>query len=376
MASIINRRQLLRSSALAGISAFLYPWEAAASGLSIITAPTLPNVSDLIRLGSNENPYGPSQSALDAMQATFSVASRYPWASHAPLIDALAKKHGVTQDHIVLCAGSNEGLRATAAVYGGPGQEIIAAQPTYLALMVYAEQFSTYIHYVPLDKDLQHDLEEMAKRITKRTSLVFICNPNNPTGSLLSAKKIQSFCNAISDQTIVFSDEAYYDYIKDKEYPSMVELVKQGKNVIVSRTFSKVYGLAGVRAGYLIARPDIASRIKGAIMANMSALATAAALASIRDQAFYKFSLQKNEQAVQRLEKIFDEMKLEYLPSHANFVFVKTGKDIRMLNQEMKAEGVLVGRPFPPFNDWCRVSTGSLEELNAFETTFRKVMKS
>jgi len=376
MADSFNRRQWLKSSAVAGLSAFLYPWETTGRAADLLHTPTLPNVSNLIRLGSNENPYGPSQATKEAMQAAFANASRYPWGTHQDLIRELSAKHGVSEDHIVLCAGSNEGLRASAAVFGGVRQEIIAAQPTYLALMAYAEEMSTFIHYVPLDKDMQHDLEEMSKRITKRTSMVFVCNPNNPTGTLLDANKLRIFCDAISDQTVVFSDEAYYDYIKDATYPSMVELVKKGKNVIVSRTFSKVYGLAGIRAGYLITRPDIAQRIKNAIMASMSVMATSASLASLKDETFYNYSLQKNEEALRRLYQIFDSMKLEYLQSHANFVFVNTGTDISQINQKMRNEGVIVGRPFPPFRTWCRVSTGNMEEINAFETAFRKVLQS
>src|SRR5690606_2268023 len=151
------------------------------------------------------------------------------------------------------------------------------AEPTYLSLLNYAEEMGGHIHMVPVDDQMGHDLEEMEKRITSKTGLVFVCNPNNPTGTLLPADKMRDFCESISHRTMVFADEAYFDYITEPDYPSMVELVKEGANVIVSRTFSKVYGLAGIRIGYLIARPDIISRLSQATMAGLSVTAAFAA---------------------------------------------------------------------------------------------------
>ena len=373
MTTPISRRQWLTRTAAVGLGAFLYPWEQSLQATNSYE-PTLPFESNLTRLGSNENPLGPSPKVKQAMIEALENGCRYPWGTHAPLIEALANIHGVSTDCIVLCAGSNEGLRATASIYGGPQQEIIAADPTYLALLSYAEQLGTYIHKVPLTADFQHDLDAMAARISRRTGMVFICNPNNPTGTLLDSSQLSQFIAKVSQDTVVFSDEAYYDYISDVDYPSMVKYVKEGKNVIVSKTFSKVYGLAGIRAGYIIARPDIAKRIRSAVMASMNIVATAAARAALEDKPFYELSLQNNKKQLAKMYQLFHAMQLQYIPSYANFVMVNLQKDISWFLDAMRKEGVIVGRPFPPYSQWCRISTGNDSDYTAFERAFRKVM--
>ena len=196
------------------------------------------------------------------MIESFDLGCRYPYQKMGELAKLIAEKEGVSRDHIVMAAGSTEGLKATGLTYGINGGEIITADPVYKSLISYAEQFGAYINKVPVTKEMGHDLEEMERRISNKTSLVFVCNPNNPTGSIIPKNELVDFCNTVGDRTIVFSDEAYYDYITEVNYPSMVSLVKEGRNVVVSRTFSKVYGLAGLRVGYLVARPDIAKRIR------------------------------------------------------------------------------------------------------------------
>jgi len=243
-------------------------------------------------------------------------------------------------------------------------------------LISYAEQFGAFINKVPLTKDMGHDLEEMERRVTNNTSLVFVCNPNNPTGTLIPKKELWDFCNTVSDRTIVFSDEAYYDYITEPNYPSMVELVKQGKNVIVSRTFSKVYALAGLRVGYLIARPDIAERVRKNVMAKSNMMAVTAAIASLNDNTFYDKCLAKNIEGKQHIYKTLDELNLRYIPSHTNFVFFHTGREITELIPKMRAQKVAIGRPFPPLNDWCRISTGKMDDVRKFGEALKLVMKS
>ena len=285
----------------------------------------------------------------------------------------MQKKHGVTPDHVVMTAGSNEGLRITGLTYGLNGGEIVAADPVYKALISYAEHFGAYIHRVPLTEDFGHDLESMEQRITLATKLVFVCNPNNPTGTLLSADKLEDFCRTISDRTLVFSDEAYFDYIAEPDYPSMVELVKKGMNVIVSRTFSKVYGLAGIRMGYLIARPDIARRIGRKVVAAPNIMALAAAEAAMDDHEFYQFSIQKNKEAKEMIYATLDGLGLKYAPSHTNFVFFKSGRDIGSVQKDFLNNGVRVGRAFPPLTDWCRVSIGTVEEVEKMCGAMKKI---
>lgn len=327
-----------------------------------------------IRLSSNENPYGPSERVRKAMIENFDNVCRYPYGYTRELLQMIADKHGVTPEHVVLCGGSTEGLRVAGLIYGMDGGEIVAPKPTFLAMLNYGEQFGAHIHEVPVGADMGLDLEAMEKRINNKTGLVFVCNPNNPTGTLLPAAKMRDFCNSLSKRTMVFSDEAYFDYITEPNYPSMIELVKEDKNVIVSRTFSKVYGLAGIRIGYLIARPDIAARMNENLMANTNVLAIFAAIEAMKDEAFYKMSVAKNKEGKDILYKTFDDLGLEYVPSHTNFVFFKTGKDIRELQGEFFMRGMQIGRPFPPFMDWCRISTGKVEEVQAFAKILREVV--
>ncbi|MCE2612273.1 aminotransferase class I/II-fold pyridoxal phosphate-dependent enzyme [Flavobacteriaceae bacterium D16] len=366
----VDRRQWLKTVGLSGSFAFLGGLEALA-----LDYPERPILADNpIRLSSNENPYGPSKKVRNVMSNTFDDACRYPFNALRGLVSMIAEKEGVTKDHVVVTGGSTEGLKATGLVYGLGGGEIIAADPTFQAMLRYAETFNAHIHRVPLDKDMQHDLVEMGKRVNNKTRLIFICNPNNPTGTLLDASSLRNFCTSYDDQAMIFSDEAYYDFITEPDYPSMVELVREGRNIIVSKTFSKVYGLAGLRIGYLIARPDIASRLKAAVMANTNILAMEAAKEALRDPDFYKYSLLKNEEAKSLIYSTLDSMGLPYVPSHTNFVFFKSGRPIQDLIPAMRKEGVLIGRPFPPLYDWARISTGTLEEVTAFTNALRRVL--
>lgn len=326
-----------------------------------------------IRLGSNENPYGPSESMRKAMMAAFENGCRYPWAYNASLAKMIAEKEGVPEDHIVLVSGSTEGLKVAGITFG-KGGEIITCSPTFLSMMEYAELWGTEINWVPLNKDLDFDLEEIEKRVSHETRLVFLCNPNNPTGKLLPADKVTDFCETVSKRAVVFSDEAYYDYITEPNYPSMVELVKKGHDVVVSRTLSKVYGLAGIRLGYLIAKPELAAKLRDRVVANTNIMAIEAGKAALQDTEFYKFSLQKNAEAKALLCKALDELKLPYLESHANFVFFQSGRDVSELGKTMAQKGFIIGRPFPPLNDWCRVSTGTIEEVQLYNQAIKEVL--
>ena len=328
----------------------------------------------LIRLSSNENPYGPSERVRQAMSDAFEISCRYPWSFHDQLLNLLATKHNVTKDHIVLCAGSNEGLRMTALAYFSNKSNIVAPTPTYDALMAYAVHLGSKIKRIPLNKDLRIDINSMLEAIDDQTAMVFMCNPNNPTGDLIPASEFTSFCTSVSEKTLLFSDEAYADYILQSDYPSMIQLVRDGKNVVVSKTFSKVYGLAGVRAGYLIARPDIAEKIKKYSMASMNVLAIYAAIEALNDNEFYEFSLRKNKQILQMMYNAFDAKGLKYVKSQANFVFVNVGMQNEAFRKKMLEHNILTGRDFNPMTDWARISCGTVEEVNKFIYAFNRVL--
>lgn len=330
--------------------------------------------SSIVKLSSNENPYGPSERVLNAIKNSFNDACRYPYEFIQELQKTLAKKHDVPVESIVITGGSNEALRITGLAISNKGGNIVAGQPTYLALMNYAEAWGAEIKWVPVDSDKGYDLKKIRESIDKETNMVFIANPNNPTGTLLNANSLADFCEDISKQTLVFCDEAYYDYINEKDYPSMDYLVRKGENVIISRTFSKVYGMAGLRIGYLVLKPELADGLFGKyspygrpnIMAQTNVLAVAAASEALKDTDFYKFSLKKANEEKDKIYKLLDYLDLKYIKSSTNFVFFESKKHIDKLSAEMLEKGVRVGRPFPPFYDWCRISTGTSEEVDRF----------
>lgn len=364
-----NRRKWLQATSLAGLGTTLL-----SSTVTGQSSTTISPISTIAKLNSNENPFGPSPKVRQAMIDAFDMGCRYPYQKMGELAVMIAKNLGLSRDHIVMAAGSTEGLKATGLTFGKNGGEIITADPVYKSLLSYAEQHGAYINRVPVNKEMQHDLEEMERRINNNTSLVFLCNPNNPTGALLPKDKLVDFCNAVADKTILFSDEAYYDYITEPNYPSMIEMVKKGKNVVVSRTFSKVYGLAGLRVGYLVARPDIAERIRQNVMAKSNMMAVIAAMTAYEEKGFYQDSLNRNMEAKQHIYAILNDLNLPYIPSHTNFVFFQSGQDINQLIPKMLAKEVIIGRPFPPLNNWCRISTGRMEHVEQFGEALKSVL--
>lgn len=365
-----SRRDWLRSTGMLGTSALL-------TGFSIDNYPASLSSNKrkkIIRLSSNENPYGPSESVRRAMIADFDEGCRYPWgAALNELMDMLAEKEGVSRDHLVITGGSTEGLKIAGSYYGMNGGEIIAPQPTFLAMLNHAVHFGSTTDWVGVNSDMTLDLEKIRAQIDPKTKLIFLCNPNNPTSTIVGRKELRKFVEEVSEDVVVFSDEAYYDYIEEENYPSMVEYVKQGKDVIVSRTFSKVYGLAGLRIGYLIAKPAIAGELRKRLVAFTNVLALRAAVEALKDEEFYDFSLKVNRDNKEKIYSTLKELNLEYVPSHTNFVFFKSGIDIRKLNEEFRDRGIMIGRPFPPFMDWCRISTGKTGEVDAFCEVLKEI---
>jgi histidinol-phosphate aminotransferase len=372
----LNRRQLLTYGGIAGMSLATGGCKLNAKESSLSASdphkPYSP-IDGITRLSSNENRYAPAPKIRQAMIDVMEKSYLYPPAHYKELIQKLADKEGVTKDHILLVSGSNEGLRLTGLVYGNNGGEIITGTPTYKALLSYAEEFNANINPIPLDNNLAYDLDAIENAVTDKTSMVFFCNPNNPTGTIVDGNDAMEFCRRVSEKTMVFSDEAYGDYVMEANYPTMVPLIKEGKNVIVSHTFSKVYGMAGVRVGYLIARPDIISMLKPKVMSYVNMMGLAGAVAALDDKEFYDYSLKMNNEAKEYIYEVADELGMRAIKSHTNFVFVETGMDSAKLVDKMMVHNVRVGRPFPPLNNWCRVSTGTKEDMDIWGQAMRKV---
>jgi histidinol-phosphate aminotransferase len=331
--------------------------------------PLLPPMK--IRLASNENPYGPSEKAKQAILQTLSEANRYPFQVVSEFRETLAKQEGVSADHILIGAGSGDLLSATGAAFSLEGGRILSGFPTFPMLMSYAEVFKATWDKVNMNDQLAYDYDAVAKQIKDDTRLVFICNPNNPTGTLVDPAIVKAFTEEVSKKVPVFSDEAYIEFLDPSQQVSMVDLVRKGSNVIVSRTFSKIHGLAGLRIGYIIAKPDIIRKIQRnqpGIPNNQ--LAVAAAKASLGDTAFMDMTRKKNAEARKILTDYLDKKNYFYGKSHTNFVMFDAKTDAAGKLAQLAQQGIAIRVWDYNGMQWLRVSVGTSEEMKAFVKAF------
>jgi histidinol-phosphate aminotransferase len=358
----LSRRELLTASALllASPKAALSAATAAPSTNSIATS------TDPIVLCWNENPYGPSPAARAVLNGTIPIACRYPDEEIDKLTAVLAKKEGRPADHIVLGTGSGELLCALGFLHGRNGGEIIAAGPTYAELTNYAKHAGAQLKFVPVDKQLNHDLSAMRAAVSPKTRAVYICNPNNPTGTAISAASIRSFVESLPDSVTTIVDEAYLDFVDTEGVETVADLVTSGKRVVVLRTFSKIHGMAGVRCGYGIARPELAAEMAAVRMSSANIFAMRAARASLGDTAFLADTRQRIIASRKRITDQLQRLGLAYAHPQTNFVFFDTGAPLEQFDHFMKSRNILVGRLFPPYNTWCRITIGTEPETDAF----------
>jgi histidinol-phosphate aminotransferase len=330
-----------------------------------------------IRLSSNENPLGISPMARQAIIEGMVDANRYP-RGRGELIRALATKHGMPGDTFVVGAGSTEVLKMAVQALAAPGGTLVLAEPTYEDAPWYAGPFDIRLAKVPLLPDGAHDVERMRDAANAATGpvLVYLCNPNNPTGTLTPSATIDAWIESAPENMYFLVDEAYYDYARDTRYWSALKWVPDRPNVIVARTFSKVYGMAGIRLGYAIAHPETAQHVRRfRVRNNANHFATVAGLASLQDPDFVRQSLDVNERGKAILYDCLEELGLAYMPSHTNFVMHRINGELQAYRQRMRELGIWVGRPFPPMLDHCRLSIGTPMEMEAFAEVLRSFRK-
>jgi histidinol-phosphate aminotransferase len=327
-----------------------------------------------VRISSNENPFGPSQAAVMAMMQAMDKACRYPFAESQELVELIAKKEGCSRENIVLGVGSGEILDITGYYFGLQKGEIIAAQPGYTQLMRNAESQGGKSIWVPVNKKLEHDLPAMAAKVSDKTSLVYICNPNNPTGTVVNAAELKDFAKTVSKRAPVFVDEAYLDLADDYAGQTCVKLVSEGHNVAVARTFSKIYGMAGLRVGYGIMPKEMAEKVQPYSTGSLNMMGVVAAVASLKDETYCSEMKAKIKAGRDALIAVIKGLGKEYAEPQGNFVFFKTGMPVKMFIEKMRAENVSVGRPFPPMLDWARISIGLPEEMTVCHAALKKVL--
>jgi histidinol-phosphate aminotransferase len=387
MANSINRRNWIRSSAfIAGGLAFC---SGTISKLSAMPKRVLRSVRSIndqeamsngplelkARLLANENPFGPSAAAKKAIADVIDKSYQYPFMMLSQLSGKIAAYEGVAQKNILMDAGSTPLLLAAALNYTKGGKNVITGDPSYDDLPSRAEELDGKWIKVPLTADYKLDLDAMEAKVDANTGLVYICNPNNPTATVVDTEKLKAFCERVSKKATVFVDEAYIDYLPDPQAASMVSMIKAGHNVIVARTFSKLYGFAGLRLGYIISQPDtIKAFEKYTTQAwSISATTLSAALAGYRETDFLNDTLKKTNASKEYLYSVLKKEGYDYIPSSANFVMFPLKMDGKKFSTEMFKRGV--GIRDWKFNgkDWCRVSIGRMDEMEAFAAAFKEL---
>ncbi|HCW07893.1 MAG TPA: hypothetical protein DGG95_11085 [Cytophagales bacterium] len=331
-----------------------------------------PQPSNLkVRLNSNENPYGPSEKAKKAVAEIVTKGNRYAFNELDEFRKILAAKEGVASENILLGAGSGELLCQTGIAYGLQGGRVLSAYPTFPLLMTYAERMNATWDKVDLNEKLEHNFNTLSSAIKSDTRLVFICNPNNPTGTVVNDSIIKSFCEDASKKTLVYCDEAYLEFLEPSEQKSMVGLVQKNPNIVVSRTFSKIYGLAGLRMGYLVGHPDTLAKIaKYGDTISPSQTAIAAAKASLGDEDFMKMVRTKNAVARKVLTDYLDQKKIVYGKSLTNVVLFPAPADGKKILSNLEERGYLIRIWEYQQKEWCRVSIGTEDEMKGFVKAF------
>ncbi|MGD8699812.1 MAG: aminotransferase class I/II-fold pyridoxal phosphate-dependent enzyme [Gemmatimonadales bacterium] len=366
----MERRTFLRAGLAIGAAGVAGPY-----GLFPAVGSAIPaDLDGTLRLNSNENPLGVSPAGRRAIIEAIEEANRYPRERRAELVGVLARLNGVEPKNVVLGNGSTEILQMAVQAYATPEAKLVLADPTYEDVPWYAQPFTFQLERVPLDPRLAHDLGRMRERAELGASraLIYLCNPNNPTGTLTPCSDIDAWIESARDDTYFLVDEAYYEYCEDPTYWSCTRWINDRPNVIVSRSFSKIYGMAGMRLGYAIAHQDTADRLREFIgRNNANQLALAAAIASLADVELIGRSRAANSRGKRILHDCLDELGLEHLPSHTNFVMHRIPGDLEIYQRRMAEAGARVGRKFPPMLEYNRLSIGLPEEMERFAEILR-----
>ncbi len=400
MSTKMNRRKWFQSSAkLAGgaalasatpwnfaqaanqVAAQLYALPAQEVGNMVLARPELK-----ARLLANENPFGPSKKAKEALLSEVDEGYMYGFGKKRDFSKMITEKYGLPADDgmsrgsskktsIMLGAGSTELLLATSVAYGQNGGKILSADPTYMSLIRTAQNVGSEWETVPLTGEYVHDLNRLADAVNDSHSLVYICNPNNPTGTAVDPDEMRAFCKEVSKKKPIFIDEAYIDYTPDPEKHSMIDLVAEGYNVIVTRTFSKLHAFAGLRIGYTVAQPEVIQELSKYSNGggNIACTSIAAAIASYQDAEYFEYARKMNTESKEFLYKTLEDAGYEYIPSHTNFVLFPVRIESKRFREEMMKRGVGVRSWSFDNKEWCRVSIGTLQDMEYFAEAFNEI---
>jgi len=377
MGNLTRRQILLGGGAIVGAGlAPVIPATTGSSAFNLISAALGADIAkpdQPIKMSSNENPYGPSRVALQAIAENSHLTNRYA-ADSTNLIKVVANINNLSPDHVMTGTGSSEILNVAGMLVGLQQGSVVCADPTYQSLLDYAENAGVEIIRVRVAEGLNADLDGMRKAVRSDTNMMYIVNPNNPIPSVIEKNAMKAFVLEQAEDRLVFVDEAYHEYVDNPDYESMIGLVAEGyNNIIVSRTSSKIHGLAGMRVGFGFAHPDLINEMNLRKTGAETVLGLAAAYASYQDMEFQDFSRRKNKEALAIVERMCEDLGVRYAKSNTNFTFIETGVENAVVQEMMLKEGIMTGRLFPPFNTWSRVSMSTPEDMQYFVQVFRKL---
>ncbi|MEP6747634.1 MAG: histidinol-phosphate transaminase, partial [Bacteroidota bacterium] len=363
---------LLNKLAARPVNTCYGPYEFASDKSVILGAP----VELKARLFANENPFGPSSKAKQAIDEALAQSYQYPFIFAKDLFQKIADFEGMKTENLMMGAGSSPLLMAAAINFSQkPGSNIVTGDPTYEDLPHKATLLNTQWKKIPLTSEYKLDLDAMEKAIDGNTSMVYVCNPNNPTATVLDIDKLKAFVDRVSTRVTVFIDEAYIDYLDDPKAHTMMSAVKTGKNVIIARTFSKLYGFAGLRVGYVFAQPDMIKKLSLYTEGpnSLSTTSLHAAMAGYQDQDYMKEALQKTFASKNFLYETLKKEGYDFVPSYTNFVIFPLKMDSLKFVDEMSKRGVGVRSWQFNNKEWCRISIGRMDEMEAFAAAFKEI---
>ena len=319
-------------------------------------------------LNRNENPYGPSEKVLAVIREAASVSSRYPRSEYDVLRNMLAGLHKVKPEQIVLGVGSSEILRMAGAAYLGPNEKLLVPDPTYPSLANYAEANGVPVVKIPLTRTSEHDTEVMLAKVDSTTALVYLCNPNNPTGTLTPRKNLESLISKLPAEIMILVDEAYHHYVSaTAAYRSFLDFPLGDPRIIVARTFSKIYGLAGLRIGYSVSSKEVAARLSALRLQNgVTTISVKAATAALEDTAYIRLAAKRNSDDRQEFMNQVNARMLRVIDSHANFVLLNPLRPVSEVLPHLEKNNVLVAPPIPAMDKYIRVSLGTPAEMQEF----------
>jgi len=364
----MDRRQLLKQSALAA-AAFAFTRDSFSREADRIIAHYGSDESTIIKLSSNENPHGPSPASKAAMMAAVSGSNRYPWDVTTKLRERIAAMYDLSKDHVVIGAGSSELLGFTSLWAALQKGNAVAPDPIFRLWMPAAKKVGLPVKLVPLGSGKVIDLQRIKDSIDGNTRMVYLCNPANPTGTIIPASELETFIREVAPKRIILLDEAYTEF---SDQPSMAKLVNEYPNLVVAKTFSKIYGMAGARVGFVLAHPQTVKQINDLqpwANAAASAVSLAGALAALDDVNFVSFCKNENQKARAIFCKALGKAGMPYVPSHTSFVYFDSGPSGKDIQKLLESNQIIGARTFEEGSKWLRLSVGTVAEMQKVADT-------